>query len=72
MAAKKRWSEMSKGRRGALIAVGAVQLALQLAALRDISQRTPDQINGSKRVWVAASFLNFAGPIAWFMRGRKD
>ena len=72
MAPKKRWSELSKGRRGALMTLGAVQIALQVAALRDISHRTPDQINGSKRWWVAASFLNFAGPIAWFLRGRKD
>ncbi|ALV47639.1 hypothetical protein SAMN04489740_3877 [Arthrobacter alpinus] len=72
MTPKKRWSELSKGRRGALMALGAVQIALQVAALRDISHRTPEHINGSKRWWVAASFLNFAGPIAWFLRGRKD
>lgn len=72
MAAKKRWSELSKARRTALIVAGGVQLLLQLAALKDISRRTPAQVNGSKRGWVAASFINFLGPVAWFIFGRKD
>ncbi|MBP2413464.1 hypothetical protein JOF48_002263 [Arthrobacter stackebrandtii] len=70
--ARKRWSELGKGRRAAMVAAGIVQIALQLAALRDISRRTPAQVNGSKAGWVAASFINFAGPIAWFLRGRKN
>lgn len=69
---KKRWSDLGKGRRIAIVAAGIVQIALQVAALRDISQRTPAQVNGSKAGWVAASFINFAGPIAWFLRGRKN
>ncbi len=72
MSNKKKWSEISPARRWAMVAAGAVQLTLQAAALRDIAKRTPEQINGSKKLWVAASFLNFAGPIAYFMKGRRD
>ena len=72
MAARKKWSELSTVNRTVLIVAGCVQILLQLAALRDISHRTAAQVNGSKQGWVAASFINFAGPIAWFMRGRKD
>ena len=46
MAAKKRWSELSRPRRCAIIVAGAAQIALQAAALRDISKRTPAQANG--------------------------
>lgn len=70
MAAKKRWSELGTSAKAAILMAGAVQIALQLVALRDLSQRTPAQVNGSKKGWVAASFINFAGPIAYFLRGR--
>lgn len=69
--ARKRWSELGKGAKAAILMAGAVQIALQMAALRDLSRRTPAEINGSKKGWVAASFINFAGPIAYFRRGRK-
>ncbi|WP_449373739.1 PLDc N-terminal domain-containing protein [Arthrobacter psychrolactophilus] len=72
MAARKKWSELSTVSRTALVVGGGVQILLQLAALRDISQRTPEQVNGSKRGWVAASFINFLGPLAWFKWGRRD
>lgn len=70
MAAKKRWNELSSAAKGAILMAGTAQIILQLAALRDICQRTPAQVNGSKKGWVAASFINFAGPIAYFLRGR--
>ncbi len=70
MAAKKRWSELSSAAKAAIIIAGTAQILLQLAALRDLSQRTPAQVKGSKKGWVAASFINFAGPIAYFLCGR--
>lgn len=49
----------------------AVQIALTGAALRDIRRRDPAQIHGSKKLWTAASFVNFVGPIAYFLVGRR-
>ena len=68
---KKKWSVVSRGRQIVIVLAGIVQLALQAAALRDIAKRTPAQLNGPKAGWVAASFINFAGPIAYFAKGRK-
>lgn len=68
---KQRWRDMSQGRRVAIAVAALAQLALQAAALRDIAQRTPAQVNGSRAGWVAASFINFAGPIAYFVKGRN-
>jgi hypothetical protein len=36
----------------------------------DLRRRPAAQINGSKRLWVAASFVNSLG-IAYFVFGRK-
>lgn len=68
---KKQWKELSQVRRCMIVAAGALQLTLQAAALRDIARRSPAQVNGSKAGWVAASFINFAGPLAYFAKGRK-
>ena len=67
----KQWKELSQARRCMIIAAGIIQLSLQAIALRDIARRSPSQVNGSKAGWVAASFINFAGPLAYFAKGRK-
>ncbi len=71
MAAKKQWKNLSPRKKCTILVAGALQFALQAAALRDLSQRTPQEVNGPKLAWVAASFINFAGPLAYFVRGRK-
>lgn len=71
MARKRRWSELGPNAKAAFLIAGAVQIGLQLVALRDLARRSPEQVNGSRKWWVAASFINFAGPIAYFARGRK-
>jgi phospholipase D-like protein len=68
---RKRWGELSVGRRAAIVAAGTVQLALFAAALRDLRRRPARKVNGDKRLWVAACFVNFVGPIAYFIFGRK-
>lgn len=68
---KKRWSDMSRGQQVATVLASVVQITLLSAALWDISRRPATGINGSKRAWTAASFVNFIGPIAYFLFGRK-
>ena len=67
----KRWSDLTSAQKASVILLGVVQLALLAAALVDISRRAADEINGSKKVWAAISFINFVGPIAYFVYGRK-
>ncbi|HEV7168280.1 MAG TPA: PLDc N-terminal domain-containing protein [Micrococcaceae bacterium] len=72
MARKKMsWREMSSGQRFATLMLVAAQLTLQAAALRDLKRRPASQVNGPKAAWTAFSFVNFAGPITYFMVGRK-
>jgi len=67
----KKWSELSDTRRRMVVVGGVVQVALQTATLRDLHRRSPSQVNGRRWWWVAASFVNFLGPVAYFVFGRR-
>ncbi|MBX7445763.1 MULTISPECIES: PLDc N-terminal domain-containing protein [unclassified Arthrobacter] len=68
---KKTWKEMSTSSKVGTILVGIVQVSLLVAAQRDISRRPAALINGPKAAWRAASFINFVGPMGYFIFGRK-
>lgn len=68
---KKRWSDLSTEQRAGIVGAGVVQMGLLVAALLDLRRRPADEINGSKAVWAAVSFVNFVGPLAYFLLGRK-
>ncbi|ELT45421.1 PLDc N-terminal domain-containing protein [Arthrobacter nitrophenolicus] len=68
---KKTWKEMSPSAKAGTIIVGIAQMSLLVAAQRDISRRPAAQINGPKAAWRAASFINFIGPMGYFIFGRK-
>ena len=68
---KRPWSDLSRSQRR-VVAVGAlVQVAHQLAALRDLRHRAPEQVNGPRWAWVCATFVNLVGPCAYFLFGRR-
>ncbi|AUZ33728.1 hypothetical protein C3B78_04120 [Arthrobacter sp. PGP41] len=71
MAKKKTWKEMTPSAKAGTIVVGIVQMSLLVAAQRDISKRPAAMINGPKAAWRAASFINFIGPMGYFIFGRK-
>jgi hypothetical protein len=68
---KQRWGDLPPGRRAAIVVAVTVQLGLLTAALRDLRRRPARKVNGDKRLWFAACFVNFVGPIAYFVFGRK-
>jgi Phospholipase_D-nuclease N-terminal len=37
----------------------------------DIYRREADEIRGGKRLWTVAAFINYVGPISYFLFGRK-
>jgi hypothetical protein len=69
--ARKRWSELSGRQQAAIAAAAAVQQALAAATLWDLRRRPSEQVRGSKKLWVAAAFVNFVGPLAYFTVGRR-
>jgi len=68
---KKRWRDLDSRHRAGIVAAGTVQLALLGAALTDLKRRPVEQVNGSKAVWTAVTFINFFGPLAYFAFGRR-
>lgn len=48
-----------------------VQVGLFLAAVTSIARRRKDAINGPKWMWLLISCINFVGPIAYLLGGRK-
>jgi hypothetical protein len=68
---RRKLSDLSTAERAAVGAAGAVQIGLAAAALLDLRRRPARKIRGDKRLWVAAAFVNYAGPIAYFTYGRK-
>jgi len=68
---KKTWKEMSPSGKAGTILGAVAQVSLLVAAQRDISRRPPELINGPKAAWRAASFVNFIGPMGYFVFGRR-
>lgn len=68
---KKQWKDLSAGQKRRILLSGTVQVALLIAALTDIYRRPGEEIRGSKLLWTLASFVNFVGPISYFVFGRK-
>ena len=71
MANKKRWSELTTAQKRAIVLSGTVQIALLAAALLDIYRRPEEEIRGNKLLWTLVSFVNFVGPISYFLFGRR-
>ncbi len=69
---KKQWSDLTTNQKLGIIILGTIQFMLLGAALWDIRSRPADEIKGSKRLWTAAAFINFFGPIAYFLFERRD
>ena len=68
---KKRWADLSSAQRRAIVAAGVVQNSLLVATLVDLRRRPARKIRGDKRLWTAAAFVSWIGPISYFTYGRK-
>ncbi|GIK74907.1 MAG: hypothetical protein BroJett021_38950 [Chloroflexota bacterium] len=71
MSEKKRWQDLSPWQRISGILLAIIQVSLLVAALADIRRRPAEQIRGRKLWWVMAAFVNYIGPISYFLFGRK-
>lgn len=67
----RRWSDLGPAQRALIIAASVVQVGLLGAALADLRRRDPAEIAGPRWVWAVVSLINFAGPISYFVFGRR-
>jgi hypothetical protein len=68
---KKSWADLSPAERTGVVTIGSIQLALAATAWVDLARRPAAQVNGPKAAWALAIAVNFVGPIAYFLRGRR-
>lgn len=74
MAATKHWSDLSEPTRRLLIAAGAADIILRVAALIDIKRRSQSQVRGQRWKWATAmTVISSAGivPTSYFVFGRR-
>lgn len=71
MRQKRRWKDLDEGQRRMVVVGAVIQVTLQLLALRDLRRRPKELVRGPKWAWVPATSVNFAGPIAYFVLGRR-
>ena len=69
--AGRRWADLSPGQRAGVVALGAVQVSLAIAAWTDLARRPARTVNGPKPVWAVVIAVNTIGPLAWFRWGRR-
>ena len=71
MSKRRQWKDFSPAAKAGAILAGIIQISLLVSALADIRRRPADQVRGPKWAWAMASFINFVGPISYFLFGRK-
>ena len=72
VAAKKQWSDFSKGQRGATLIGSALEVVLTTVALADLARRPRAQVRGPKPLWVLGCVVQPFGPIAYLVFGRRS
>ncbi|RJN32250.1 hypothetical protein D3250_07445 [Nesterenkonia natronophila] len=51
--------------------LASIQLSLAVSAWADLAARPASQVNGRKGMWAVIIAVNFIGPIAYFLIGRR-
>lgn len=65
------WKELSGKRKVFVTLLTSAQLALTVAAYKDLVGRPEKEIEGSKLAWGIALLVNWIGPLAYFAKGRR-
>jgi Phospholipase_D-nuclease N-terminal len=68
----RRWSDLSPRRKAATVTFAAIQLGLAGAAWADLARRPASVVRGPKWRWALVIAVNYAGPAAYFIWGRRQ
>jgi len=65
------WQDLPAGTRRGIGIAASIQMALLAGALVDLVRRPSSQVRGGRKwAWLPVLFVNFIGPIAYFLFGR--
>lgn len=68
----KRWADLSRRERTAVLVLASVQISLATSAWIDLARRPATLVRGPKPAWALGIAVNFVGPIAYFTVGRRS
>ncbi|MFV8380195.1 PLDc N-terminal domain-containing protein [Corynebacterium hindlerae] len=68
---KLRWSDLDPSAKGWIIGLGAYEILEKLIVWHFIYHTPRSKTRGSKWLWFGLSFINFVGPLAYAVWGRK-
>ena len=71
MTRKKRWSELSRPARTAIVIGAGLELLVTTIALRDLIRRPADEVRGSKVLWFLGCFVQPIGSPLYLVVGRR-
>ncbi|ACQ78450.1 conserved hypothetical protein [Beutenbergia cavernae DSM 12333] len=71
MAEQMKWQDLEPSRRAGVVTLAAVQIALAVAAWRDLARREAQDVRGPKPLWAAIIAVNWVGPASYFLVGRR-
>ncbi|MDY7541888.1 MULTISPECIES: PLD nuclease N-terminal domain-containing protein [unclassified Cryobacterium] len=71
LARQRAWNDLSPREQTGVLVAGSVQLALAATAWTDLARRPAALVNGPKLLWTVIIGVNFIGPIAYFVGGRR-
>lgn len=67
----RRWKDLSRNQRAAIIALGSIETALTTVAAVDLCRRPRELLRGPKALWWPAIFVQPLGPIAYLRLARR-
>lgn len=65
------WKDLSSAQRAGIVVLSAAQLALAGAAAVDLVRRPAAQVRGPKALWGLGLAVNWFGPAAYLLLGRR-
>ncbi|MBN8883539.1 phospholipase D-like protein [Salana multivorans] len=66
-----RWEDLGRGKRRAIVVLGAVQVSLTAWAAYDLWHRPAEQVKGGHKLpWALSLAVNWVGPITYLAAGR--
>jgi hypothetical protein len=71
MSQRKQWKDLAPWQRASVFVMISIQISLLVSALADLRRRPAAQVRGPKPLWAAVAFVNYIGPISYFVFGRK-